>query len=233
MHGADGSAHGDGHEGGDQVHDGGDSCGSVPGDEHDGEDAAEHAHGVRCAKPVKVKKRVWGVKKSGLYGWKIKMVVVDQKTSDSIHTEKEYLQPTSNTKLKSKPKLIPQPGKQIVMTKEDNLARKVKMTSAEKEKLNKLLEDDPGTLSQDKNVDIDVSKINRSLSLCSSLEARLQDDRKTTLQSRVKDDQWKMAVKMTSMKTTPTEQLLGRGPGLNIHAEKLNSKNGPIEKMYY
>ena len=123
-------------------------------------------------------------------------------------------------------------GKQIVMTKEDNLARKVKMTSAEKEKLNKLLEDDPGTLSQDKNVDIDVSKINRSLSLCSSLEARLQDDRKTTLQSRVEDDQWKMAVKMTSMKTTPTEQVLGRGPGLNIYAaklaEKLDPKNGPI-----
>jgi hypothetical protein len=94
---------------------------------------------VRYAKPVKVKKRVWGVKKSGLYGWKTKMVVVDQKT--------------------------------------------------------------PG-------------------------------DRKTPLPSRVGDDQWKMAVKMTSMKTTPTEQLLGRGPGLNIYAtklaEKLNPKNRPF-----
>ena len=66
LHGADGSAHGDGHEGGDQVRDGGGGCVSVPGDEHDGEDAAEHAHGVRCTKPFKVKKRVWGVKKSGL-----------------------------------------------------------------------------------------------------------------------------------------------------------------------
>jgi hypothetical protein len=108
---------------------------SVPGDEHDGEDDAEHAHGVRCANPFKVKRRVWGVKKSGLYGWKMKMVVVDQKT--------------------------------------------------------------PG-------------------------------ERKTTLPSRVGDDQWKM----TSMKTTPTEKLLGRGPGLDIYAAKLaekrNPKNGPI-----
>jgi hypothetical protein len=94
---------------------------------------------VRCVKPVKVKKRMWGVKKSGLYGWKTKMVVVEKKTPD---------------------------------------------------------------------------------------------DRKTTLPSRVEDEKWKMAVKMTSMKTTPTEELLGRGPGLNIHAtklaEKLNPKNRPI-----
>ena len=90
------------------------------------------------------------------------------------------------------------------------LARKVKMTSEEE----KLLEDDLGTLSQDKNVD--VSKNSRSL--CSSLEARLQDDRKTTLPSRVEDDHWKMALKMTSKKTTPTEKVLGRGPGLNIYA---------------
>jgi hypothetical protein len=109
---------------------------------------------------------VWGVKKNGLYGWKMKMVVVDQQTSHKIHTEKLNSQPTPNTKLKSK--LIAQPRKQIVTvdcTKEDNLARKVKMTSGEQ----KLLEDDPGTLSQDKNVD--VSKSSRKL--CSSLEARL------------------------------------------------------------
>ena len=80
---------------------------------------------MRCGKPVKIKKRVWGVKKSGLYGWKMKMVVVDQKT----------------------------PGER------------------------------------------------------------------------------KMAVKMTSMKTTPTEKLLGRGPGLDIYATKLAEKLNPKNRL--
>ena len=179
-----------------------------------------------CAKSIgKVKKRVWGVQKNGLYGWKMKMVVVDQQTPNNIHSEKVNIQP--NPKLKSK--LMPKPSKQIMTvdfkkrTKEDNMVRKEKMTSAE----NKLLKEDPGTLSQDTNLDV-------SQSLCSSLEAILQDDRMTTLPSRDEDDQLKMAMKMTSKKTTPTENLIGRGPGLNIYdaelAEKLISKNGPNVK---
>ena len=64
-------------------------------------------HVVSCAKPtvggnkpsmvgVKKKKKVWGVKKNGLYGWK--MVVVDKRTSPNIHTKKHNIQPTSNQK---------------------------------------------------------------------------------------------------------------------------------------
>ena len=64
-------------------------------------------HVVSCAKPtvggnkpsmvgVKRKKKVWGVKKNGLYGWK--MVVVDKPTSTNIHTKKHNIQPTSNQK---------------------------------------------------------------------------------------------------------------------------------------
>ena len=61
--------------------------------------------GLSCAKPTedgnkssmvggKIKKNVWGVKKSGLCGWK--MVVVDKQTSTNIHTKKLNAQPTSN-----------------------------------------------------------------------------------------------------------------------------------------
>ena len=42
------------------------------------------------------KKRVWGVKKNGLYGWK--MVVVDTETSNNIHSKNNGTQPTSDRK---------------------------------------------------------------------------------------------------------------------------------------
>ena len=48
----------------------------------------------------KMKKKEWGVKKNGLYGWK--MVVVDKPTSTNIHTQKLNTQPTSNPKVDSK-----------------------------------------------------------------------------------------------------------------------------------
>ena len=103
-----------------------------------------------------------GVKKNGLYGWK--MVVVDQQPLYNIHTKKVNTQPTSTSKLKSIS--IFQQSKQIVninckkRTEEDNLVRVEKLTSAE----DKLLEDDPGTLSQDKNFGV-VKQ-----SFCSSLQ---------------------------------------------------------------
>lgn len=50
---------------------------------------------------MKGKKKVWGVKSNGLYGWK--MVVVDQITSENIHTQNINTQPTSTSKLKSIP----------------------------------------------------------------------------------------------------------------------------------
>ena len=41
----------------------------------------------------KARKRVWGVKKKGLFGWK--MVVVDKQPSNNIHTNKKNItQPT-------------------------------------------------------------------------------------------------------------------------------------------
>ena len=48
----------------------------------------------------KMKKKVWVVKKNGLYGWK--MVVVDKPTSTNIHTQKINTQPTSKPKVDSK-----------------------------------------------------------------------------------------------------------------------------------
>ena len=48
----------------------------------------------------KMKKKEWGVKKNGLYGWK--MVVVDKPTSTNIHTQKLNTQPTSNLEVDSK-----------------------------------------------------------------------------------------------------------------------------------
>ena len=67
---------------------------------------------LSCAKPTgngsaasmvvsKVKKKVWGVKKNGLYDWK--MVVVDQRTSTNIHTQNIHTQPNSTSKLISIP----------------------------------------------------------------------------------------------------------------------------------
>ena len=47
-----------------------------------------------------MKKKVWVVKKNGLYGWK--MVVVDKPTSTNIHTQKINTQPTSKPKVDSK-----------------------------------------------------------------------------------------------------------------------------------
>ena len=38
----------------------------------------------------KIKKKVWGVKKNGLYGWKV--VLVNKQTSENIHTN-HRLQP--------------------------------------------------------------------------------------------------------------------------------------------
>ena len=56
----------------------------------------EHTHVVTvgsCAKPIgKIKKRVWGVKKNGLYGWKMKMVVAeDTKMTPKKTTPNEKL----------------------------------------------------------------------------------------------------------------------------------------------
>ena len=42
---------------------------------------------------VKMKKKVWGIKKNGLYGWR--MVVVDNKPSDNIHKTTHKTQPPS------------------------------------------------------------------------------------------------------------------------------------------
>ena len=40
-----------------------------------------------------MKKKVWGIKKNGLYGWR--MVVVDNKPSDNIHKTTHKTQPPS------------------------------------------------------------------------------------------------------------------------------------------
>ena len=49
----------------------------------------------------KGKKKVWGLKSNGLYGWK--MVVVDQRTSENVQTQNLNTQPTSTSELKSIP----------------------------------------------------------------------------------------------------------------------------------
>ena len=81
-----------------------------------------------------------------------------------------------------------------------------------------LLEDDPGTLAQDENLVV------VRLSCSSSLEASLlvdTEDRKTTLPSMVEDDM-KMAMNKTPMKTTPTKGLK-REPSFNIYAANLKT----------
>jgi hypothetical protein len=47
---------------------------------------------------AKVKKKVWGMKKNGLFGWM--MVVVNEETSQNIHTQKKT-QPILSQNLKS------------------------------------------------------------------------------------------------------------------------------------
>ena len=63
----------------------------------------------------KMKKKVWGEKKNGLYGWK--MVVVDKPTSTNIQTQKLNTQPTSNTKVDSKTQQNTLLKKQLVTPK--------------------------------------------------------------------------------------------------------------------
>ena len=48
-----------------------------------------------------IKKKVWGVKKNGLYGWKV--VVVNKQPSENIQTKIIIAQPTANQELKVNP----------------------------------------------------------------------------------------------------------------------------------
>ena len=62
----------------------------------------------------KCKKRAWGVKQNGLYGWK--MVVVDEKTSSNIQNKKNHTQPASNKKRTSESDIQKTPFKNWLVT---------------------------------------------------------------------------------------------------------------------
>jgi hypothetical protein len=81
-----------------------------------------------------------------------------------------------------------------------------------------LLEDDPGTFTQDEIFVV----ARQSLSLSSSVLVDIED-KTMTLPNRL-EDYMKMAKKKTPRKTTPLKRLR-RGPGVNIPVAKLNAEN--------